>query len=82
MPTYEYKCSQCGTILEVFHGMSANPEIQCPACKGEVERIIGAGAGIIVKGGSSAPAGTRSTRCGHDTPCCGRDVPCGESHCG
>lgn len=50
MPTYEYKCKQCGHKFEVFQSMNAEPIKVCPKCKGEVKRLIGAGAGPIFKG--------------------------------
>ena len=50
MPTYEYKCTQCGYVFEVFQTMSAEPIKICPKCKGEVKRLIGPGAGPIFKG--------------------------------
>ncbi len=50
MPTYEYKCKQCGHIFEVFQSMTAEPVKTCPKCQGEVKRLIGAGAGPIFKG--------------------------------
>jgi len=50
MPTYEYKCKQCGNLFELFQSMSAEPVKVCPKCGGEVVRLIGAGAGAIFKG--------------------------------
>ncbi len=50
MPTYEYKCKQCGHKFEVFQSMTAELIKTCPKCKGEVKRLIGAGAGPIFKG--------------------------------
>ncbi len=50
MPTYEYKCKKCGHKFEVFQSMTAEPVKTCPKCKGEVKRLIGAGAGPIFKG--------------------------------
>ncbi len=50
MPTYEYKCKECGHSFEVFQSMSAEPVKACPKCKGEVKRLIGPGAGPIFKG--------------------------------
>jgi len=50
MPTYEYKCLNCGKIFEVFQQMSAEPIKHCPVCNGPVKRLIGAGAGPIFKG--------------------------------
>ncbi len=50
MPTYEYKCKKCGFQFEVFQSMTDEPLNQCPTCKGELVRLIGAGAGLIFKG--------------------------------
>ncbi len=50
MPTYEYKCTQCGYVFELFQTMSAEPVKTCPKCKGIVKRLIGPGAGPIFKG--------------------------------
>jgi len=50
MPTYDYKCKKCGFQFEVFQSMTDKPLKTCPTCKGEVERLIGAGAGLIFKG--------------------------------
>ena len=50
MPTYEYECEKCGHKFEVFHSITAEPLKKCPKCRGEVRRLIGAGAGLIFKG--------------------------------
>ena len=50
MPTYEYECKACGHRFEVFQSMTEKPIRRCPECKGRVERLIGAGAGIIFRG--------------------------------
>ncbi len=50
MPTYEYKCKSCGHLFEAFQSMTDEPLKDCPECDGEVERLIGAGAGLIFKG--------------------------------
>ncbi len=54
MPTYDYECTSCGHVFEVFHSMSAESVKDCPAegCggKGTVRRLIGGGAGLIFKG--------------------------------
>ena len=58
MPTYEYTCSKCGRNFEKFQSITAKPLTVCPkdACarqrwgKGRVQRVIGAGAGLIFKG--------------------------------
>ena len=51
MPTYDYLCSACGHRFEEFQSMSAEPLRRCPQCKkAKLDRLIGAGAGVIFKG--------------------------------
>ncbi len=57
MPTYEYQCSKCGVVTEVFQAITeANrrklrkaDDPQCD-CQATVTRLIGTGAGVIFKG--------------------------------
>lgn len=50
MPTYEYKCLECGHLFELFQRITEEPVKECPKCKGNVKRLIGMGAGPIFKG--------------------------------
>jgi putative FmdB family regulatory protein len=58
MPTYEYACSKCRKQFEIFQSMKDDafktcPESQCQMKKwgkGDVKRLLGAGAGLIFKG--------------------------------
>lgn len=51
MPTYEYLCKHCGHKLEAFQSITARPLTRCPECgRKRLQRILGAGAGIIFKG--------------------------------
>ena len=50
MPTYDYRCLKCSHEFEEFQSMNAEPLKDCPKCDGEVERMIGGGAGLIFKG--------------------------------
>ena len=50
MPTYEYKCHDCGHKFEKFQNITAKPIKRCPKCQGKVKRLIGAGATVIFKG--------------------------------
>jgi len=50
VPTYDYHCLKCDGTFEVFHSMSADPVKTCEKCGGKVERLIGAGSGLIFKG--------------------------------
>ena len=84
MPTYEYKCQNCGHTFEKFQGIKDEPLEKCPKCKGKVQRLIGSGAGIILKGSgfyANDYAKTNAPACGRERPCCGRDVPCDNKSC-
>ena len=51
MPTYDYICEDCDHQFELFQSITAKPIRKCPKCgKLSVQRLIGAGAGIIFKG--------------------------------
>lgn len=51
MPTYEYKCENCGHKFEQFQSITSKPLRVCPQCgQNTLNRLIGAGAGIIFKG--------------------------------
>ena len=51
MPTYDYKCDNCGHELETFQSITAKPLRKCPACgKLKLKRLLGTGAGLIFKG--------------------------------
>ena len=51
MPTYDYECESCGHQFEQFQSITARPTKKCPECgKMKLQRLIGAGAGIIFKG--------------------------------
>jgi putative FmdB family regulatory protein len=50
MPTYEYKCLDCGDRFDVFQSMKDERLSTCRKCKGKLQRLIGTGAGIIFKG--------------------------------
>ncbi len=50
MPTYEYRCRDCGREFEVFQRMSDRPGAPCPACGAASQRLISGGAGLLFKG--------------------------------
>ena len=51
MPTYQYICDDCQYEFEKFQSITAKPIRRCPKCgRLSVQRLIGAGAGIIFKG--------------------------------
>lgn len=51
MPTYDYKCSNCGEIYELFQSMNDEPIKKCRNCGNNTAvRLIGGGTGLIFKG--------------------------------
>lgn len=50
MPTYDYKCLDCGITFETVQKISEAPLEACRECGGKVRRLIGGGSGIIFKG--------------------------------
>jgi len=51
MPTYDYICENCEYQFERFQSITARPIRKCPKCgKVSLQRLIGAGAGVIFKG--------------------------------
>jgi putative FmdB family regulatory protein len=83
MPTYDYVCNACGHRFEEMQAMSAEPLKKCPACKkAKLERLIGAGAGVIFKGSGFYQtdyknASTPSSSGGCQPSCGTPDAPAG-----
>ncbi len=50
MPTYEYICEKCGEEFEYFQSITEEPKGTCERCGGRLERMVGAGGGLIFKG--------------------------------
>lgn len=40
MPIYEYKCKECGKVVELLLPMGENGVRPCPACNGEMVKIF------------------------------------------
>ena len=49
MPTYEYRCSDCGESLEARQSFTDDPLTECPACGGALKKQFG-NVGIAFKG--------------------------------
>lgn len=58
MPTYQYKCTDCGQEFDFFQSMSSETltkwpneiEGHSPNCPGNVKRKISSGSGVVLKG--------------------------------
>src|SRR3954452_6693446 len=49
MPTYEYRCKDCGEDLEVVQSFTDDALTQCPNCGGTLRKVFG-NIGVTFKG--------------------------------
>lgn len=49
MPTYQYRCTECGNELEAVQKFSDPSLTICPQCQGELRKVFSA-VGVVFKG--------------------------------
>jgi putative FmdB family regulatory protein len=49
MPTYQYRCTECGRDLEVVQKFSDASLTECPTCAGQLRKVFNA-VGVVFKG--------------------------------
>jgi putative FmdB family regulatory protein len=49
MPTYDYRCKDCGTTHEIQQGFNDERPTTCPACGGHLARVFHP-VGVVFKG--------------------------------
>ena len=49
MPTYQYRCTECGRDLEVVQKFSDASLTECPTCSGKLRKVFNA-VGVVFKG--------------------------------
>jgi len=49
MPTYQYRCTECGRDLEVVQKFSDASLTECPTCSGALRKVFNA-VGVVFKG--------------------------------
>lgn len=59
MPTYEYRCTECGEELEVVQSFSDDPLTVCPACSGQLRKLFSP-VGVVFKGSGFYKTDSRS----------------------
>lgn len=59
MPTYEYRCKDCGEHLEVVQSFSDDALTECPNCGGNLRKVFGS-IGIAFKGSGFYKTDSRS----------------------
>jgi len=88
MPTYEYRCKDCGEHLEVVQSFTDDALTVCPACGGPLRKVFG-NIGITFKGSgfyktdnrksSSASSSSKSDSSKSDGPSSSSDSASGSS---
>ena len=82
MPNYEYRCEQCGMVIELSHSMNEEPEVECEQCKTKAKKVITGGSGFILKKSASPHSkNAPGSRCGKEQTCCGSLTPCETRPC-
>jgi putative FmdB family regulatory protein len=61
MPTYEYRCRECGEHLEVVQSFSDDPLTDCPRCSGPLRKVFNS-VGIAFKGSGFYKNDSRSKK--------------------
>lgn len=49
MPTYQYRCADCGSDLEVVQKFTDSALTTCPTCGGDLRKVFSA-VGVVFKG--------------------------------
>lgn len=63
MPTYEYRCKDCGHELEAVQAFTDDPLTECPSCAGNLKKKFGT-VGISFKGSGFYKNDSRSSTSG------------------
>ena len=70
MPTYEYRCKECGHEFEAVQAFSDDSLTECPVCQGALRKVFG-NVGITFKGSgfykNDSRASSKSTSSSSDS---------------
>ena len=71
MPIYEYECTSCCNVFEVFQRMTEDSLTTCPDCSGPVKKLVSISSFQLKGGGWYADgyASKPSNGSGSSTPC-------------
>lgn len=77
MPTYSYRCTECGTAFDIQQAFTDDSLTECPTCNGRLRKLFSA-VGVTFNGsgfyrndsrsGSSTPSGSSSESSGSSSP--------------
>ena len=67
MPTYQYRCTECGTDLEVVQKFSDAALTVCPECEGTLRKVYSA-VGVVFKGSGFYATDSRNSKSASSAP--------------
>ena len=70
MPVYDFRCQQCGKVVEVFQRTNEVKGVHCPDCGSQPMEKLFSPAYFVMK--NAKP---------HGVPCCGREERCEKPPC-
>lgn len=59
MPTYAYRCTECGHAFDVYQSFTDAPLTECPECRGVVRKVLSP-VGVVFKGSGFYRTDSRS----------------------
>lgn len=61
MPTYQYRCQDCSSELEVVQKFTDDPLTRCPSCDGALRKVYSA-VGVVFKGSGFYATDSRAAK--------------------
>ncbi len=61
MPTYQYRCQDCSSQLEVVQKFTDDPLTRCPTCEGTLRKVFSA-VGVVFKGSGFYATDSRAAK--------------------
>ena len=61
MPTYQYRCTDCGTDHEAVQKFTDPALTDCPACDGDLRKVYSA-VGVVFKGSGFYATDSRAAK--------------------
>ena len=74
MPTYSYKCAECGHAFDIHQSFSDDALTVCPECGGPLRKVFGA-VGVTFKGSGFYRTDSRSGTSSSSPAAAKKDAP-------
>ncbi|WP_029987715.1 FmdB family zinc ribbon protein [Leucobacter sp. PH1c] len=61
MPTYAYRCADCGHAFDIYQSFSDDALTECPECGGALRKVFGSSLGVTFNGSGFYRTDSRSS---------------------